>query len=111
MPRRWGERSPATNWRWFDPEPPRAKTLYVGLDGTGVPVRKAETAGRAGKQADGSAKTREVKLVTVWSAEGPRQARVAVPRSGLRVLQCRHREHRHPGHRPDAVTLCRAGAA
>ena len=53
-----------------DPEPPRAKTLYVGLDGTGVPVRKAETAGRPGKQADGSAKTREVKLVTVWSAEG-----------------------------------------
>ena len=53
-----------------DPEPPRAKTLYVGLDGTGVPVRKAETSGRPGKQADGSAKTREVKLVTVWSAEG-----------------------------------------
>ena len=53
-----------------DPEPPRAKTLYVGLDGTGVPVRKAETAGRPGKQADGSAKTREVKLVTVWSVEG-----------------------------------------
>jgi hypothetical protein len=26
-------------------------------------------AGRAGKQADGSAKTREAKVVTVWSAE------------------------------------------
>ena len=53
-----------------DPEPAAAKTLYVGLDGTGVPMRKSETAGRVGKQADGSAKTREVKLVTVWSAEG-----------------------------------------
>ncbi len=51
-------------------EPPTAPTLYVGLDGTGVPVRMAETAGRKGKQADGTAKTREAKLVTVWSAEG-----------------------------------------
>jgi hypothetical protein len=40
------------------------------MDGTGVPVRKEELVGRAGKQPDGSAKTREVKLVTVWSAEG-----------------------------------------
>jgi hypothetical protein len=45
-------------------------TLYLGLDGTGVPMRKAELAGRPGKQADGSSKTREVKLCTVWSAEG-----------------------------------------
>jgi hypothetical protein len=47
-----------------------APTLYLGLDGTGVPMRKAEVEGRPGKQADGSAKTREVKLCTVWSAEG-----------------------------------------
>ncbi len=52
------------------PGEPVAPTLYVGMDGTGVPVRKAEVVGRAGKQPDGSAKTREVKLVTVWSAEG-----------------------------------------
>ena len=44
-------------------------TLYLGLDGTGVPMRKTELAGRPGKQADGSSKTREVKLCTVWSAE------------------------------------------
>ncbi len=44
-------------------------TLYLGLDGTGIPMRKSETEGRAGKQPDGSAKTREVKLCTVWSAE------------------------------------------
>lgn len=48
---------------------PQAVTLYLGLDGTGIPMRAAELAGRAGKQPDGSAKTREVKLVTVWSAE------------------------------------------
>lgn len=39
------------------------------MDGTGVPVRAAEVAGRAGKQLDGSAKTREAKLVTVWTAQ------------------------------------------
>ena len=55
-----------------------APTLYLGLDGTGVPMRKAEVAGRPGKQADGSAKTREVKLCTVWSAEGRDKENVPV---------------------------------
>lgn len=45
-------------------------TLYLGLDGTGIPMRPSELKGRTGKQPDGSAKTREVKLCTVWSAEG-----------------------------------------
>ena len=45
------------------------QTLYLGMDGTGIPMRREELAGRAGKQPDGSAKTREVKLCTVWSAE------------------------------------------
>jgi Uncharacterised protein family (UPF0236) len=48
---------------------PLPPTLYLGMDGTGIPVRAAEVEGRAGKQADGSAKTREVKICTVWSAE------------------------------------------
>ena len=59
--------------RVVEPPPadePVAPTLYLGMDGTGVPMRAAELAGRAGKQPDGSAKTREVKLCTVWSAEG-----------------------------------------
>jgi hypothetical protein len=47
-----------------------APTMYLGLDGTGVPMRREELTGRPGKQPDGSAKTREVKLCTVWSAEG-----------------------------------------
>jgi len=44
-------------------------TLYLGIDGTGVPMRPSELKGRVGKQPDGSAKTREVKLCIVWSAE------------------------------------------
>ena len=46
-----------------------APTLYLGLDGTGVPMRQGEVDGRPGKQGEGAAKTREVKLCTVWSAE------------------------------------------
>ena len=46
-----------------------APTMYLGMDGTGVPMRPAEVAGRIGKQPDGSAKTREAKVVTVWTAE------------------------------------------
>lgn len=48
---------------------PLPSTLYLGIDGTGVPMRRAELRGRSGKQPDGTAKTREVKLCAVWSAE------------------------------------------
>ncbi len=68
-----GREIAAAERQFVEPLPPPAPTLYLGLDGTGVPVRKSETAGRAGKQADGSAKTREVKLVTVWTAESVHQ--------------------------------------
>lgn len=44
-------------------------TLYLGIDGSGIPVRPQELIGRAGKQPDGKAKSREGKLVTCWSAE------------------------------------------
>jgi hypothetical protein len=53
-----------------EPTAPCAPTMYLGMDGTGVPMRASELQGRAGKQPDGSAKTREVKLCTLWSAEG-----------------------------------------
>ena len=46
-----------------------APTMYLGMDGTSVPMRQSEVADRTGKQADGSAKTREAKLVTLWTAE------------------------------------------
>ena len=55
--------------RIIEPEPCDAPTVYLGLDGTGVPARKTEVEGRCGKQPDGSAKTREAKLVVVWSAQ------------------------------------------
>ena len=42
----------------FPSEGPPAPTMYLGLDGTGLPVRKSGAAGRAGKQPDGTAKTR-----------------------------------------------------
>ncbi len=41
--------------------------LYVSYDGTGVPITRAELAGRKGKQADGSARTREAKLGCVFT--------------------------------------------
>jgi len=67
--------------RWFDaerdrmrfaePPPPGAPrtldTLYIEMDGTGIPMVPAETAGRKGKQKDGSAKTREAKLGCVFT--------------------------------------------
>ena len=47
---------------------PLPKTLYLGIDGTGIPLRAEELAGVPGKT-EGGAKTREVKLCMVWSAE------------------------------------------
>lgn len=46
-----------------EPEP---AFMYISGDGTGAPMRKECLVGRAGKQADGSAKTREVKLGCVF---------------------------------------------
>lgn len=46
---------------------PAIPVLYVEADGTGVPMVAEELAGRAGKQEDGSAKTREVKLAAVFT--------------------------------------------
>lgn len=41
--------------------------LYLAVDGTGIPMTAAETAGRPGKGADGRARTREVKLAAVFT--------------------------------------------
>jgi hypothetical protein len=48
-----------------DPTP--IPIIYIEVDGTGVPMVAEELAGRAGKQEDGSAKTREVKLGAVFT--------------------------------------------
>jgi hypothetical protein len=65
-----GREIAADEHRVVTPEPPAAPTMYLGIDGTGLPMRAADLTGRTGKQPDGSAKTREVKLVTIWTAEG-----------------------------------------
>src|SRR5436853_7908114 len=45
-------------------------TMYVLMDGTGVPVVGRETEGRMGKTADGKARTREAKLGCVFTQTG-----------------------------------------
>jgi hypothetical protein len=47
---------------------PAVPILYLEMDGTGAPMVRAETAGRAGK--DGAARTREVKLGCVFTQTG-----------------------------------------
>ena len=42
-------------------------TMYISMDGTGVPVVKSETEGRKGKGVNGEAKTREAKLGCVFT--------------------------------------------
>ncbi len=45
--------------------------MYIGGDGTGVPVRKNEARGRKAKNGEGEAKTREVKLGCVFTQTSP----------------------------------------
>ena len=55
------------------PSPPAASSqakFYISFDGTGVPMRRNELVGRRGKQADGSARTREAKLGCVFTQVG-----------------------------------------
>jgi len=49
---------------------PQAPFFYIEMDGTGVPVVKAETEGRAGKVEGQPARTREVKLGCVFTQSG-----------------------------------------
>jgi len=59
----------AAQLKLTSPEAP-AKPMpicYVEADGTGIPMMAEELAGRKGQQADGTAKTREVKLGCVFS--------------------------------------------
>ena len=46
---------------------PKTPILYIEMDGTGVPVAKSETEGRAGKREGQPAHTREVKLGCVFT--------------------------------------------
>lgn len=51
------------------PGSPDSDRMYVGMDGTGTPMRAEAVQGRTGKQPDGTAKTREAKLFTAWTAD------------------------------------------
>ena len=53
--------------RPLPPPSPVPDMLYIEVDGTGVPVRRSETAGRPGKGEDGSARTREIKLARLFT--------------------------------------------
>ena len=55
----------------------------VAADGTGVPMRGAEPGGRAGRQADGTAKTREAKLLRVRGTARDRKGRVRAVTGGV----------------------------
>jgi len=61
--------SAAQNWQEREAKAgaPAVPILYVSADGTGVPMRKEELAGRSGKQPDGSAKTRQAYLGCVFT--------------------------------------------
>lgn len=50
-----------------EPQSQAAPVMYVSADATGVPMRKEELEGRAGKQPDGSAKTRMAYLGCVFT--------------------------------------------
>lgn len=61
--RRIGEMAPAlTAWLKTHQSKGQSARMYICADGTGLPMRPEELTGRKGKQADGSAKTREAKL-------------------------------------------------
>ena len=78
-----------------------AARLYVAMDGTGVPAVPKDTQGRAGKAADGKAKTREAKLgclftQTTFDEEG-------WPPTRSRVDHVCRRQRRH---RPTLSSSC-----
>ena len=59
----------AQSWQEREGQPGagEASVLYVSGDGTGVPMRREELAGRKGKQPDGTAKTRQAYLGCVFT--------------------------------------------
>ncbi len=67
MVQRVGAAAQAWQEREAQPGGSAVPIMYVSADGTGVPMRKEELAGRAGKQPDGSSKTRMAYLGCVFT--------------------------------------------
>jgi hypothetical protein len=53
-------------------DPAAGEIFCLGADGTGAPMRKKELQGRKGKQKDGSARTREVKVGAIFTHRRPK---------------------------------------
>lgn len=70
MANRMGPQMRATRAAQPEPaEPQPVSVMYVLGDGTGIPMMREAVAGRKGRQADGSARTREVKLGCVFTQQ------------------------------------------
>jgi hypothetical protein len=50
-----------------EPAPVASEQFYISVDGTGGPMVRGELEGRRGRQPDGQAKTREVKLAALFT--------------------------------------------
>ncbi len=68
---------------------PLEPRMYLSIDGTGIPMRKEEVEGVAGKQDDGSSRTREAKLAVACTAEGrDRETGAALKDRGSETFSC-----------------------
>ena len=67
--RRLGEQAQRFEREAVEEGKPGAERVYVEADGTGVPVRQSEMEGVKGRQEDGSARTREAKVIATFTAE------------------------------------------
>ena len=68
---------------------PLEPRMYLSIDGTGIPMRKGETEGVAGRQADGTSKSRGAKLAVIHSAGGRDPETGAAPRDrGSESFSC-----------------------
>ena len=75
---RIGEEVQAFEREDVEPEAPSADRVLVEIDGTGVPMVASEVEGVPGKQADGTAKTCEAKVIVRYRAS--RDPKTGAPR-------------------------------
>ncbi len=64
-----------------DGRPPEPR-MQISVDGAGVPMRREETEGVRGRQADGTSRTREARLAVICTAEGRDPGTGAAVRAG-----------------------------
>ena len=61
------------------PGDPLSERCTLSIDGTGVPMRREETEGISGRQEDGSSRTREAKVVAIYTTDS-RDPKTGAPR-------------------------------